>query len=106
MWRKQRKPTQTIILKGEQVTKFFKNVKVDNKPEEKHKPFMFQLSDEQSKKYYKWVKSHKCKLRKDGIRYVGAVGGADTFHIIGTGIGYIVEVECSCGSKLDLTEDF
>lgn len=95
------------ILKGEEARMFFKNVKIDETPKDEHKSFVFQLSTEQSQKYRKWAKSHKCNLRENGlIRYVGAVGGADTFHITGTGIGYIVEVECSCGAKLDLTEDF
>lgn len=69
--------------------------------------FNFNLSDNQLKKYKSWRKTHNCHIRNQyGLRYVGAAGGADTFHITGTGIGYIVEVECSCGSKLDLTEDF
>lgn len=68
--------------------------------------FHFALSTKQRKRYDKWKKSHECPLRKDGFRYVGTVGGADTFHITGTGIGYIVGVECSCGATLDLTEDF
>lgn len=69
--------------------------------------FKFQLSDSQSKKYKSWSGTHNCSVRNpQGIRYVGATGGADTFHITGTGLGYIVSVECSCGSKCDLTEDF
>ena len=69
--------------------------------------FIFNLSDNQLKKYKSWRKTHNCHIRNQyGLRYVGAAGGADTFHITRTGIGYIVEVECSCGSKLDLTEDF
>lgn len=69
--------------------------------------FNFNLSDNQFKKYKSWRKTHNCHIRNQyGLRYVGAAGGADTFHIIGTGLGYIVSVECSCGSKCDLTEDF
>lgn len=69
--------------------------------------FNFNLSDNQLKKYSSWRKTHNCHIRNQyGLRYTGAVGGADTFHITGTGIGYIVEVECSCGSICDLTEDF
>lgn len=69
--------------------------------------FIFNLSDNQLRKYKSWRKTHNCHIRNQyGLRYVGAAGGADTFHITRTGIGYIVEVECSCGSKLDLTEDF
>lgn len=67
---------------------------------------LLNLSETQKSKYDQWRKTHDCKYRKDGLRYVGAIGGADTFHITGTGLGYMVEVECACGSKLDLTEDF
>ena len=66
--------------------------------------FSFNLSDNQLKKYKSWRKTHNCPIRNQyGLRYAGAVGGADTFHITGTGIGYIVEVECSCGSTCDIT---
>ena len=69
--------------------------------------FNFNLSDNQLKKYKSWRKTHNCHIRNQyGLRYAGTVGGADTFHITGTGIGYIVEVECCCGAVLDLTEDF
>ena len=61
------------------------------------------LSKTQEEKYKEWAISYECKFRKGGIRYVGAVGGTDTFHITGTGLGEIVEVECACGEKLDLT---
>lgn len=94
------------VLNGEEAIEFFKRIKIDEPQKDEHKSFVFQLSTEQQKKYNKWAKSHKCRLRKNGMRYVGAVGGADTFHITSTGLGKIVEVECSCGAKLDLTEDF
>jgi len=79
---------------------------IDEKPKEKKK-FIFQLSDEQQEKYRKWARTHDCVIRdKDGIRYVGAARSADTFRITGTRFGWIVKVKCSCGSKLDLTENF
>lgn len=65
------------------------------------------LSETQKRKYKEWAHNHECKFRcESGIRYVGAIGGADTFHIIGTGIGEIVKVVCACGETLELTEDF
>ena len=70
------------------------------------KPKVLALSQDQMAKYSFWRDNHECKFRKGGIRCIGAVGGADTFHITGTGLGEIVEVECACGEKLDLTEDF
>lgn len=85
---------------------YLEQLKKNGQPKE-DSGFKFQLSDSQSKKYKSWSGTHNCSVRNpQGIRYVGAVGGADTFHIAGTGLGYIVSVECSCGSICDLTEDF
>lgn len=68
---------------------------------------LLNLSETQKEKYDKWAKSHECVFRTaDGLRYVGAVGGADTFHLTGSGIGWFVEVSCACGARCDLTEDF
>ena len=93
-------------IKKDELSDFINKTVIDEKPKEKKK-FIFQLSDEQQVKYRKWARTHDCIIRnKDGIRYVGAAGGADTFHITGTGLGWIVKVKCSCGSKLDLTEEF
>ena len=103
---KKKREIPVKILKGDEAREFFKRIKIDEKPKEKKK-FIFQLSDEQQEKYRKWARTHDCVIRnKDGIRYVGAAGGADTFQITSTGLGWIVKVKCSCGSKLDLTEDF
>lgn len=93
-------------IKKDELSDFINKTVIDEKPKEKKK-FIFQLSDEQQEKYRKWARTHDCVIRnKDGIRYVGAAGGADTFQITSTGLGWIVKVKCSCGSKLDLTEDF
>ena len=93
-------------IKKDELSDFINKTVIDEKPKEKKK-FIFQLSDEQQVKYRKWARTHDCIIRnKDGIRYVGAAGGVDTFHITGTGLGWIVNVKCSCGSKLDLTEEF
>ena len=94
------------ILRGKEAREFFKKIPLDSEKPKEPKDFRFQLSDEQQKRSDRWRKWHKCSFRKNDIRYVGAIGGADTFHITGTGLGYIVSVECSCGSKCDLTEDF
>lgn len=87
---------------------FLEQFRNNQQPKKKlNNVFNFNLSDNQLKKYSSWRKTHNCHIRNQyGLRYTGAVGGADTFHITGTGIGYIVEVECSCGSVCDLTEDF
>ena len=95
------------ILRGEEAREFFKKIPLDSEKPKEPKDFRFQLSDSQSKKYKSWSRTHNCSVRNpQGIRYVGAIGGADTFHITGTGLGYIVNVECTCGSICDLTEDF
>ena len=87
---------------------FLEQFRNNQQPKKKfNNVFNFNLSDNQLKKYSSWRKTHNCHIRNQyGLRYAGAVGGADTFHITGTWIGYIVEVECSCGSICDLTEDF
>ena len=65
------------------------------------------LSEAQEEAYKTWAKTHTCPCRdKDGNRYVSAFGGADTFHLTNTSIGWIVEAYCVCGAKIDLTEDF
>lgn len=57
----------------------------------------FKLTKEQKKKFLKWKASK-------GTIYCGLVGGCYTFSFTSTGIGMIVEVSCSDGTKLDLTE--
>lgn len=68
----------------------------------------FTLSESQIKKLDKWRKHHKCSIKAQyGIeKYVGAVGGELTYHFTPTSIGSVVTVSCSCGKKIDITEDF
>ena len=65
----------------------------------------FELTEEQEKRYEEWAETHECKYRTRGnFRYVGAIGGADTFEFTGTGLGIIQKVRCLCGAELDLTD--
>jgi hypothetical protein len=61
----------------------------------------FELSELQKKKYLAWKKR---KEKKTGEVYVGAIGGAYTFCFTPTSIGTIVEVTCTDGAKIDLTD--
>lgn len=96
-----------VVTDKSEVKEFFDRVKDDSSYEKSSdERFNFTLSSKQKEKYDEWIKAHECPFRKDGFRYVGAIGGADTFYITGTGLGYIVSVDCACGAELDLTEDF
>lgn len=96
-----------VVTDKSEVKEFFDRVKDDSSSEKSSdERFNFTLSSKQKEKYDEWRRNHECPFRKDGFRYVGAIGGADTFHITGTGLGYIVSVDCACGAELDLTEDF
>lgn len=59
---------------------------------------IFTLSNEQYKKYVEW------REVKEKEPYCGAAGGCYSFIFIPTGLGTIVKVTCTDGTKLDLTE--
>lgn len=56
----------------------------------------FELTNEQSLKLAAWV-GH-CTT------YAGAIGGRLRYEFTPTGIGTIVNVQCLCGERLELTE--
>ena len=63
----------------------------------------FKISDQCEAKIKEWQETHECSCRtKDGYRYVGAVGGADSFTFVPTSIGMALTVKCACGSELHL----
>lgn len=65
----------------------------------------FELTEEQQKKYKEWAATHECPYRTRGEwRYVGAIGGEDTFCFTPTGLGKIIKVKCACGAEIDLTD--
>ena len=56
----------------------------------------FTLDDEQEGLLRDWQKNHACKYRlKDGNRYTGTFGGADTFTFIPTSVEEVVIVKCA-----------
>lgn len=65
---------------------------------------IFELSDQQREEIDKWDKEHECTLNSD--KYVGAIGGHLSYEFIPTSIGVIVNVKCSCGQKLDVSNSF
>lgn len=66
---------------------------------------VFRIDKKSSDLYRSWAEVHDCKYRgPSGSRYVGAIGGADTWMITPTGIGSIIKVRCACGATLDLTD--
>lgn len=61
----------------------------------------FIINDRDEEKLKRWQQEHECKFRTEtGYRYVGAVGGADSFTFTPTGIGTFVTVKCACGAEL------
>ena len=67
----------------------------------------FTLSDTQEAKYKAWH-CKKCKYYDQslGVRNAGLGCNTDKFIFLPTMFGDIVTVECVCGKKLDLTENF
>ena len=69
----------------------------------------FELTEKEYQKYLEWADTHECKFRikkewmSKSLRYVGAIGGADTFCFTPTGLGTAVKVKCACGAEINLT---
>jgi hypothetical protein len=61
----------------------------------------FILTAKQVERFDKWRKEKK---EKEGEVYVGAIGGAYTICFTPTGLGDIVSITCSDGSRLELTD--
>lgn len=67
----------------------------------------FTITPEQYQQITDWQKTHPCKLRNaNGEIYVGAIGGATTYHFTPTGLGILTTVTCSCGAEFELTDTF
>ena len=59
----------------------------------------FKITEEQLQKITQFRKYHKiCST------LTGAIGGGNAFIFRPTGLGMVVEYQCSCGEVLDLTE--
>ena len=58
---------------------------------------MFELNKNEKQKLAKWIEKHKKKCNTFN-RYL-------TYSFTPTGIGTIVEVKCSCGKKVDVTDE-
>ncbi len=60
----------------------------------------FDLSKKEEEAYNDWFQEHKqeCWLYKKGTPRL------NTFSFTPTGIGCCVEVECSCGEKINVTD--
>jgi hypothetical protein len=67
---------------------------------------IFELTEDESKKAREFFKNHKCSIGLDeyGFKKMGAIGGGETYSFTPTGLGNIIEVKCTCGKKLDLTD--
>lgn len=66
---------------------------------------IFKLSDTQIEKIKQWDNpetGHRCNVNKQG----DVTGARLAYIFIPTGLGDIVEVECTCGKVLDITENW
>ena len=69
----------------------------------------FELTEKEYQKYTEWADTHECKFRikkewmSKPMRYVGPIGGEDTFCFTPTGLGTAVKVKCACGAEINLT---
>jgi hypothetical protein len=64
---------------------------------------MFELSDDEQKKFEKWDKKHKKKCEFGDPMKQGAIGGRLTFYFTPTSLGTITKVKCACGEEIVLT---
>lgn len=62
---------------------------------------VFEITDEQEKKFEAWRKKLEKKIP---CPYVGAVGGAYAFEFIQTGLGVITMAKRSDGHEINLTD--
>lgn len=58
---------------------------------------MFELSGIEKERLDKWLKKHNKKC-------IDYPGGHLTYMFTPTGIGNIVEIQCSCGKKVDVSD--
>jgi hypothetical protein len=58
----------------------------------------FELSDAEEAKFEEW------RLEKKKTKKLTTTGGSYTFQFTPTSIGTVIEVLCSDGTKLDLTD--
>lgn len=65
----------------------------------------FTITDDDEAMIKDWQENHECKFRSEEWegRYVGAVGGADTYQFTPTSLGIIKSVTCACGARFDFT---
>ncbi len=63
-------------------------------------PIQFDLSKKEEEAFNFWREKHK----QECILYEKGVSRLNTFKFTPTSIGCSVEVECSCGEKIDVTD--
>jgi len=72
----------------------------------KYIPIPFQLDAEQIAIYKNWIRKHNCKYaekERETGKYL--IGGRLLWEFRPTDVGCFIEIECLCGSKLDLTSE-
>lgn len=94
------------MISEEQREKIFEKldeIRFRNKKIKKLDSIIFEISDEKElETLSKWFATHKCKFRDDPSA-AGAIGGSISYRFTPTGVGTCIEVSCSCGAKIDIT---
>jgi len=73
-------------------------LKEDNSQLEESLSKSFCLTDDQTESYLQWLKNHKCNSS------AGVIGGEISVKFTPTGLGLLVQAECICGEKINLTD--
>lgn len=60
---------------------------------------MFGINFTQARRITEWQEEHECSVTNEG-----AIGGQYTYMFTPTSMGEVLQVECACGSKIDVTE--
>lgn len=66
----------------------------------------FSLEEIEYLKVIDFVRNHDCSIQKDehGFPKIGVIGGSTSYIFTPTSLGMIIEVECSCGKKENVTD--
>lgn len=84
------------------IDKLKQKVKEIQKEDKSSKNLAFALNDKEMELANVFKDKHTCPKRyKDS----GAIGGQYTYSFICTGIGDFVEITCSCGASMDITDN-
>lgn len=90
-------------LKEEKYEKEKNKAEKNTEKEKSDNALFFGVTEEENREIQKWMKRH-IDTKHGGNSYAGAIGGRFSYRFVPTSIGYIGEIECSCGEKFCFRE--